>query len=330
MKTTALLATGIDRVELVGATLPDPGAGEVLIETLYSVISPGTELRCLAGRQPMATFPFVPGYSAVGRVVACGAGASLEEGTWVFGKGSEKSDRPLLWGGHTAHAVCQAAAVFVVPPGVEPLDAVFAKLAAIAYRGVRIAGTRPHEQVAVVGLGPVGQLAARLHTLVGARTLAADLDPGRVAVARAAGIDAFVPDRPLPEAFRAVQPDGADVVVDATGAASVLPMAVLLGRTKPWDDSLTEPVRLVVQGSYPGSVTFDYHDAFRRELSVLFPRDNQPRDTETALRLMAEGRLRPRDLASRIAPPEAAPEIYANLRAAEPGLLTAVFQWHAA
>jgi len=47
-----------------------------------------------------------------------------------------------------------------------------------------------------------------------------------------------------------------------------------------WDNSLTEPARLVIQGSYAENVIFDYHQAFYRELSVLFPRDNQARDIE--------------------------------------------------
>lgn len=327
MKTTALLFTGIDRVELVDANLPEPGSGQVIVEALYTVISPGTELRCLAGKQFGASFPFVPGYSMAGRIVARGAGVALDEDTLVFCLGTEQADRPQLWGAHIAHALCSADRVFPVPAGLDPLDAVFAKLAAIAYRGVRMADTRPHHEVAVVGLGPIGQLAARLHALAGARVVAADLDPSRVAVANAGGIEAFVPGDGLVAAFRKVQPHGADVVVDSTGAVPVLQQSVLLARMKPWDNSLTEPARLVIQGSYAGNVIFDYHQAFFRELSVHFPRDNQPRDIDAVLRQLASGRLKTRDLVTKIVKPADAPEIYAALRVAQPGLLTAVFQW---
>ncbi len=327
MKTTALLFTGIDRVELVDANLPEPGSGQVIVEALYTVISPGTELRCLAGKQFGASFPFVPGYSMVGRVVARGAGVALAEGILVFCSGTEQADRPLLWGAHIAHALCSKDRIFPVPTGIDPLDAAFAKLAAIAYRGVRLADTRPHHEVAVVGLGPIGQLAARLHALAGARVVAADLDPSRVAVANAGGIKALVPGDGLVAAFRRVQPQGADVVVDSTGAVPVLQQSVLLARMKPWDNTITEPARLVIQGSYAENVIFDYHQAFFRELSVHFPRDNQPRDIEAVLRLLAGGRLKTRDLVTKIVKPAGAPEIYAALRAAQPGLLTAVIQW---
>src|ERR1019366_8020868 len=102
MKTTSLLATGIDRVELVDAQIPEPGPAQVVVEALYTAVSPGTELRCLGGKQPGATFPFIPGYSMVGRIIARGAGVELAEGALVFCMGTEKADRPLLWGAHIA------------------------------------------------------------------------------------------------------------------------------------------------------------------------------------------------------------------------------------
>jgi 3-hydroxyethyl bacteriochlorophyllide a dehydrogenase len=327
MKTIALLATAIDRVEIVETLVPDPAPGQVIVEAIYTTISPGTEMRCLAGKQLGIAFPFIPGYSMVGRIAARGAGITLAEGTLVFCQGTEKADRPLAWGAHIAHALRAEDSVFPLPAGVNPLEASLAKLGAIAYRGVRVAGTRPHEEVAVVGLGPIGQFAARLHRLAGARVVAADLSADRVTLARAAGIEAVVPREGLAAAFRSLQPGGADVVVDSTGAPLVLPQSVLLAKAKPWDNSITESTRLVIQGSYAENVVFDYHQAFFRELSVHFPRDNQARDLQAVLRFLASGSLKARDLISEVCKPGDAPRIYAALRAAKPGLLTAAFQW---
>ena len=327
MKTTALFVTAKDHVELVEAKVPEPEAGEVLIEALYTAISPGTELRCFAGQQVRLGFPFIPGYSMVGRIAKCAAGVTLAEGDLVFCLGTEKADRPLGWGAHLGHAVRQAATVYPLPAGLDPLDAALAKLAAIAYRGVRVAQPLPHDQVAVLGLGPIGQLSARLHALTGARVVAADVRADRVELARGAGLEAVVPQGGLVATFAALQPGGADVVVDTTGALSVLSQAVLLGKPKPWSDALTEPTRLVVQGSFPADVAFDYHEAFYRELTVLFPRDHGIHDLRTVLRLIAASRLKTRDLISRVCSPAEAPGIYTALRAAQPGLLTAVFKW---
>lgn len=330
MKTTAILATGVDRVELVEAQVPDPGPGEVLIASLYTSVSPGTELRCLGGRQPGLTFPFVPGYSTVGRVVAKGRDVSLAEGTLVFCQGTEKADLPLAWGGHLGHVLRNEALAFPVPDGVDPVSASLAKMSAIAYRGVRLAKALPHEQVAVVGLGPIGQLSSRLFRLSGARVLAADLLEGRVARARAAGVEAFVPDGDLVAAFAMRQPAGAGVVVDCTGAPGLLQRTAQLARLKPWDDTLTEQTRLVLQGSYPGDVVFDYHVGFARELAVLLPRDCQPRDLRAVLGFLRNGSLKVRDLVSRISRPKDAQGVFLDLRAGKPELVTAVFAWNEA
>jgi bacteriochlorophyllide a dehydrogenase len=328
MKTLSLLATAIDRVELVEVNVPAPEAGEVLIESAYTAVSPGTEMRCLAGHQPGVGFPFIPGYSMVGRVVARGPGATLAEGAIVFCNGTARVDRPTAWGAHLAHAVASESALFAIPAGVDLLDAALLQIAAIPYRGVRLAETRPHDEVAVVGLGVIGQIAARLHRLAGARVVAADVSPDRVAAARSAGIEAVIaPQGDLVAAFHPRQPAGADVVVDATGAPAVLQQSVKLGRRKPWNDELTEPVRLVIQGSYAENVVFDYHEAFFRELTVLVPRHSQPRDMRAVLGFLADGRLRLRDLVSEVRPASEAQVVYAALRAGRSGLLAAAFRW---
>ena len=51
----------------------DLGADELLIESLYSAVSAGTELACLAGLEEWFPFPGVPGYATVGRIVALGS-----------------------------------------------------------------------------------------------------------------------------------------------------------------------------------------------------------------------------------------------------------------
>lgn len=64
MITPALLVSAPDTVSLGSVEVPDPGEGEVLIEVACSCVSPGTELRALAGRQPGSekprSFPATP------------------------------------------------------------------------------------------------------------------------------------------------------------------------------------------------------------------------------------------------------------------------------
>ncbi|MFQ3669582.1 MAG: zinc-binding dehydrogenase, partial [Fimbriimonadaceae bacterium] len=189
--------------------------------------------------------------------------------------------------------------------------------------GADLSGTT----VAVVGLGTIGQLSARCFRAAGARVVAGDRSPFRVGVARAAGIDAVPVDGPLADAFASRLPGGADIVVDSTGVESVLERAFALARDKPWGVDHAPAGKVVVQGSYAGDVRFDYHAAFFKEATLLFPRDAEPGDMRRVLELMAAGSLRVADLATEVAAPEDAPRIFAEFAQARPDLLTAAFRW---
>jgi NADPH:quinone reductase-like Zn-dependent oxidoreductase len=81
MSTTAtrIVFPARDHVELEEVELPAVGANQVLLRTRWSLVSSGTELIVLRVRFEPGThwehygrFPFHPGYSAVGEIVAVG------------------------------------------------------------------------------------------------------------------------------------------------------------------------------------------------------------------------------------------------------------------
>ncbi len=328
MKAQAILFTGVNQVALGAVQIPDLEADEVLVEAAYTCISPGTELRCLAGLQPdPAPYPYIPGYAGAGRVIAVGSNAGLAIGTRVFYGGSQKVDHAAMWGGHISHIIQPAAAVIPLPDDIDLRDAALARIAGISYHGLRLSHPAPHENVVVVGLGVIGLLSARMHALTGARVCALDISPQRVAVANQFGVEAFVPSSTLNETMRSIIPEGADVIVDATGSTRLFPQLVELAKDVPWDDTLTPGARFVIQGSYPGDVTLPYQDAFRKELTYLIPRDTQLRDSRAVLSLIQRGKLIVHDLISRTASPSDGQAVYAMLQAGEG--LTAVFDWRA-
>lgn len=328
MQATAVLFRDVDEVSVELVEIPPPGPGEVLIKTSYSAVSPGTELRSLSGRQPNAApWPVISGYSLSGRIVACGEGVELPVGMPVFATGTRRASVNLMWGGHVAYAVTSAASTFPLPNGVSLLAASALHLAAIAYHGLRLARPMPHESVVVLGLGAIGQMAARLFSAAGAHVLAADLSPVRVALAQAAGVEAFTPSGAVGAAVRRRLPAGADIVVDATGAAPVLHQAIEIAHELGWDDSPLAGARIVVQGSYPEDISIPYQAAFLKEASILVPRDMQPRDVHAVLDLMMRARFQIDDLLTAVVTPDRAPEMYNRLRHAPDELVTAVFAW---
>src|SRR5213076_3588027 len=81
MKTRQAVIAESLRVEVREVELPDPGPGQVLVRTAASFVSPGTELAVYTGTHqwlkdpnlPDWKFPFRPGYSAAGTIVAVGS-----------------------------------------------------------------------------------------------------------------------------------------------------------------------------------------------------------------------------------------------------------------
>ena len=205
---------GAIRDEALGA----PTAGEVLVETLFSGVSRGTESLVFAGRVPRTEYermrcpfqagdfpaPVKYGYANVG-VARTGAFA----GRPVF----------CLYPHQTAYVVPETAVV-PVPDGVPPERAVLAANLETAVNAVWDARLRIGDRVSVVGAGVVGALVAYLAARVPATHVELiDVRPERASVAAALGV-------------RFAQPDGAgterDLVFHASGRAEGAAKALAL------------------------------------------------------------------------------------------------------
>ena len=195
--------------ELRTEQLPDRGPGHVLIETLYTGISRGTEALVFTGRVPAsqrATMrcpfqtgefpgPVKYGYCSVGRVT---------EGP------TELLDRNVFClHPHQDRYVVPADAVTLLPDKLPLARAVLAANMETALNGVWDAAVRPGDRVCVIGLGVVGLLVAWLASRIpGTDVLALDINPAKRAVAEALGLS-FAETPPMGDEF--------DVVVHASG-----------------------------------------------------------------------------------------------------------------
>ncbi len=222
LRTRGVVFAAPRTVRVEEATLPELGDGEVLIATLYSGISAGTELLAYRGEVDAATpldetlgtlagtfsYPFRYGYSCVGRVVR--SRGRVREGQLVF-----------AFHPHQAHLVLPAADVIPVD-GVSPRIATLFPLVETALQASLDAGCQPHETVAVMGLGVIGTLTAALLVRSGADVVAADPRPWRRVAAQAFGVDAIHPDDLAAIVQHRTEGAGAPLVVDATGDPEAL------------------------------------------------------------------------------------------------------------
>lgn len=190
-------------VTLLDVPRPVPEPTEVLVRTVASVISAGTEraVTALAQSSLLAKARARPdlvrqvikkakaeGIGATRQVVAgrlakdvplgySAAGVVIEAGSAVTGI------RPGMLvatggAGKASHAEFQAVPGLLcaaVPGEVSAQDAAFTTIASIALHGLRIAEAGPGSKVVVVGLGLIGQLAARLARAAGCDV--AGIDP---------------------------------------------------------------------------------------------------------------------------------------------------------
>lgn len=309
IKATAIVFTGPAQCSLQPVDIPEPGPGQVLIETKVTAASVGTEMRVFGGiQEPNQEFPVVPGYAQAGVVIKAGEGAESWLGRRVLGDHQQTSIRPM-WGAHCSRVTVPTNLLVHIPDSVPFDQGVLSRLAAIAWRGVDLSAAEPGETVLVVGLGIIGQMAARLYASIGCQVIGVDRAQPRTDALNLSGVRALcVPA--LSDAAHVFE-NGPDVLVDATGSAPVLEETIKLAKDLAWDDSPKKPTRLVVQGSYPDKFSGLYDDAFRKQLIMMFPRDCTKRDKQKVMDLIESGALNLTGLAS-IFKAEEAPAVYST------------------
>src|ERR671938_1531154 len=183
------------RGEIRPVTLPEPGRGDVVVRTLRSGVSRGTETLVFRGGVPQSQHavmrapfqegdfpgPVKYGYLNVG-VVEAGPAALI--GRTVF----------CLYPHQTAYVV-PAGAVTVVPDDVPPARAVLAGTVETAVNALWDAGPLVGDRVAVVGAGMVGCCVARLLARFPAvEVTLVDVDASRAETAAALGTGFAHPD----------------------------------------------------------------------------------------------------------------------------------------
>ena len=208
------------RGEIRAEPLPSPSADEVVVRTLFSGISRGTEALVFEGRVPItehqrmrAPFqtgefpaPVKYGYASVGQV---------ERGP------RELQDRVVFaLYPHQTRYVVPAQAVHVLPEGVPAGRAVLAANLETAINGLWDARPQVGDRISIVGGGTVGCLVAWIAgRLPGCEVELVDVNPSRAAVAEALRVRFAAPERAR---------DGADLVIHASGSAAGLALALRL------------------------------------------------------------------------------------------------------
>ena len=226
--------------------------------------------------------------------------------------------------------------MLLVPTAVSSVDAAWFALASIVQNGVRRAHIDLGDEVVIVGVGILGQLACQYARLSGARSvIAIDPAPDRLAtatrLAATAGL-AMTVEEAAGAVDQITRGHMADVVIDVTGSAAVFQPALRLCRRLG---------RFVLLGStgFPSRQCLTA-DVMSRGITITAAHDRHPPEqgneyyfwSHTNMQrlffdFLAQGRMQVAPLTSHLFPPEQAPKVYRDLLERRGDFLGVLFDW---
>jgi 2-desacetyl-2-hydroxyethyl bacteriochlorophyllide A dehydrogenase len=325
-----------DEVKCITDTIDDTDIpdGKVLIRTMYSTISTGTELACISGKERWFPLPGVPGYSAVGQIVGVGAGVSeFECGDLVFCNGK-----------HAQMQYCQAVGesmyMIKLPKGIELCVAPYIRMAGIAITGIRNSDIEIGDKVMVIGLGLMGNFAAQLAKMQGADVLCVEPCDNRIEIARQCGLKNVV--SPKDSEFDVKVKDftngkGMNTVIDATGNPAVIMShykyvgykgeLILLGSPRgSFETDVTGILRQVHTFATDITIKGAHENRFPTQ-ETMFLKHSRIRNIKIVAELIRNGSLVVKPMISLLAKPEEVALAYDRLKNHADEYMSITFDW---
>ncbi len=254
--------TGSRQLEIREVPIPEPGPGDLVIRVEVALTC-GTDLKTYRrGQHPRIPVPGPFGHEYTGRVARVGPGVQgFREGDAVMGVNTgpcfscpycqrgrfqhcETLFDDVVLGTYADYVRIPARVVrtnlFLRPPEIPEVVAPLVEPLASALHGIQI--LRPwHEEILVIGSGPLGILLAYVLQQEGNRVTLVGRNATRNQVAREIGIQRVLPSVPENEVF--------DAVVEATGVPEV------------WQQSLSylrKGGRVLLFGGLPASTRVSF------------------------------------------------------------------------
>lgn len=307
----------------------------VKIKTLYSAISPGTEISMAEGSKE---HEFALGYSALGEVI------ELADGVEGLAVGDIVATYGAPYTGHHEILAVPQTLVNKVPNNVDLRDASMSGLGSIAIHALRQANLQFGEIVVVVGLGIYGQLISQIAENAGLLVLPLNRSSQRAEMLQdISGIESFSDEKELEEKLDSVSNGmGADAVFLCVGGDSsylcdkslewLRPggKSVIVGDIKPnYDRSLMfakEAEILISRAGGPGRYDANY------ELNAIdypyqYVRWTEGRNAKEYLRLLENKRIKVSDYYNETYALEEYEEAYASFNVRGADYLSQIFDY---
>ena len=204
-----------------------------------------------------------------------------------------------------------------LPASIDRTEAALFGMTSVAMRTCRNTELKMGERVLIVGAGIIGQVAAQIAAVMGARATLCDINPNRLELAREIGAAETVLDVSGDGWEKGVADGTFDAVIDFAGVPGM-------------EDQLISAVRRrgrVIFIAGRGKVTYTFNLGQGQEIQLKqnshFDRD----DLENLCRLVDRGLVKIAPLIRDVVPVSEAKRIYDTLRDNPTELLGTVFVW---
>lgn len=283
----------------------------------------GSDLNTYRGKNPMVSFPRIPGHEIAATVeevqdahspltpgmnvtlspyTSCGQCASCLRGRFNACKSNQTLG--VQREGALTDLISVPAAKIFAAEGLNLEELCIVEPLTVGFHAVARGRVTAKDTVAIFGCGGVGLGAVAAAAFRNAKTVAIDVDDAKLRIAREAGAHHTINSRnePLHEKLQELTNGlGPDVMIEAIGLPATFTAAV---------EEVAFTGRVVYIGYAKDLVTYETRLFVQKELDILGSRNALPEDFAEVIRMLQEHRFPVRSAITRVVPFEEAPSVF--------------------
>ena len=296
----ALVMEQPGRAVLADVPMPVRKPGEALLRVRRVGLC-GSDLNSFRGRNPMVSFPRIPGHEVAATIV------EIDAGHQNLAVGMDVTLSPYTSCGHCAscrrgrHNACQfnqtlgvqrngalteyicIDATRLYPARLSLKELCLVEPLTVGFHAVARGRVAKNDTVAILGVGGVGLGAVAASAQRGASTVAVDLDESKLTIAAHAGATHLIhaEQQKLREQLQAINAGhGPDVIIEAIGLPETFRLAV---------EEVAYTGRVVYIGYAKEPVSYETKLFVQKELDILGTRNAQPDDFRNVIAMLEAG-----------------------------------------
>lgn len=317
----AVEITEVGKMKVVERDIPQPGAGEILLQLKYVGFC-GSDLSTYLGKNPLVKYPCIPGHEISAIITETGEGVPEK-----FNIGQQVTVVPYTNCGQCMsckrkrYNACRynetlgvqragAMAEYVVIPwqkvlmdeALSDVQLALVEPLTVGFHAVDNGKVTDIDTVMVLGCGMIGSGAIIRSQLRGATVIAVDIDDSKLNIARQLGATYTINSKTQDlheELEKITAGDGPSVVIEAAGNPITYKAAI---------EEVSFAGRVVCIGYTNKEVSFQTKLWVQKELEIMGSRNANPSDFVAVMKYLKEGKLDEKILVSEIVSMEEAPQ----------------------